>query len=82
MKRFTIENATKIVAYLISSGLDPLATTISASKRWNGGCGDPECCPQHPGVTQGESMVSIKTIISGNKLHKIAVELGLKLMEG
>lgn len=51
---------------IISNGFDT---------RWNGGCSDPGCCPQHPGVeSDGEPMVSIEIPgISGTSFHRWVV---------
>jgi hypothetical protein len=41
------------------------------------GCGDPECCIQHPGTIGGEKAVGITVKMSGAKFHKILAEAGL-----
>ena len=77
-KRFIMEIATALVAHLHASGIDPEAKIVPPSTSLYGGCSDPGCCTQHPGVTaMGEPMASLETKVSGTQLHRIAVKLGL-----
>jgi hypothetical protein len=76
-KRFKAGNAALIVSYLKVSGLDENATLGQPSSQLNFGCGDPNCCEQHPGTIQGKPALEVCTKIGTKKLHSIAVELGL-----
>jgi hypothetical protein len=41
------------------------------------GCGEEECCPQHPARNDAGSWGAIRTNIGGNKAHRIWLALGL-----
>jgi hypothetical protein len=76
-KRFIDTNAIKLVAYLQETGLDPKAEVGPPSPNLCGGCDDPACCERHPGRYMGKPMYDVCTNLSGKRLHKIAVEIGL-----
>ncbi len=70
--RFLTGNATEILAYL-HLGEDKGATIMPAYTNLNGGCSDPMCCSQR----HVAGMVSVVSNVSNNRLHRIAVLLGL-----
>lgn len=79
-KRFTLDNAAALVAHLQASGLDPAAAVAAPSRHLDNGCLSGGCCMQHPGVrADGTPVVDVRTHVSGTRLHKLALSLGLPI---
>jgi hypothetical protein len=75
-KRFRADRAAALAAMLRQSGEDATATTVAPTRGLNGGCSDPDHCPQHSGQTaNGEPMLTVKTHVSGSRLNKLAKSL-------
>lgn len=70
-KRFRRSVAERMMSEVLRR--DPTAMLVAPSRLLNGGCSDPEHCPQHPGTFRGEPMVEFKTTLSGQELHRIRV---------
>jgi len=76
--RFEETSAVLLAAHLRQSGLDPTAHTTTPMLSWAGGCVACGCCPQHPGVNKyGQPMLSVVSKLSGKRLHREALILGL-----
>ena len=73
-KRFVIENAELIVKYLHATGADKDAKLIQPSKNW-WHAKNWTHNPSNPYATK--PMKTIETKVSNDKLHSIAVVLGL-----
>ena len=45
---------------------------VASPSSWHGGCNDPGCCIQHPGVIDGEEAIGIELPegMSGNQANK------------
>lgn len=56
----------------------PGARITAAPTRMAGGCSDPQCCTQHPGVIDGERAVGILLPegVSGRAAHRALVAAG------
>lgn len=70
--RFRADTARAVVDYLKRSGMDPQARVIPPSRSLHGGCIDPGCCSQHPGVTaDGAPMLSVSARVSARTLTRV-----------
>lgn len=65
-------NTANAVAALLAAG--HTAQVASPHRSWNGGCGDPGCCAQHPRL---DVMDGVITSASGKQAHKIFVAAGI-----
>lgn len=74
--RVTAANSAKIVAGLQAEGFQAeyLGDGTANSTLW-GGCGDPNCCPQHNSHYFPIFWGSILTDASGNQAHKVIVRV-------
>jgi hypothetical protein len=57
----------------------PGAYVTATPRQMAGGCGDPGCCPQHPGVIDGEPAVGVALPagMSGRAAHRALVAAGI-----
>lgn len=77
--RVRAKNAAALAAALRAAGHEAEALPPgSADSGWYGGCSDPGCCDQHPGVVaHPERWCAIRTTASGRRAHQIWLAAGL-----
>lgn len=75
--RIRTANAAKMVAALKAAGFDAtFRGPGTAYGSWNGGCSDPRCCLQHPGLGD-PAWGTLVTSASGTQAHRVWVEAGI-----